>query len=455
MTDRPLAAIVLAAGKSTRMRSDLPKVLHPLAGRPILSHVLDAVAALAPARTVVVVGPDMAPVAALAAPHQTVVQERPEGSGHAVLCARKALADLARPGSDLLILFGDTPLVEVETFRALVAARDAAPRPDLVLLGFRPAEPRGYGRILCDDDGQPAAIVEERDASDAQRRIDLCNGGLMLVDGGILFALLDKVGKDNAKGEYYLTDLVALARAAGHGTAVVETELEQVMGINTRAELAIAEAVLQSRLRGRALAGGATLVDPTTVWFSWDTRLGRDVTVQPNVFFGPGVVVGDDVEIRAFCHLEGVRIEAGAKIGPFARLRPDSVIGVGARIGNFVEVKNATFGEGAKANHLAYVGDSRVGVGANVGAGVITCNYDGFAKHATEIGAGAFIGSNVALVAPVTVGAGAIVGAGSTIVEDVPADAVAVGRGRQENRAGGAARLRARRGGAKRKAAEG
>lgn len=445
MTDPRLAVVVLAAGKGTRMLSDLPKVLHPLASRPMVRLVLDAVESLSPDRLVVVIGPDMDAVAEAVAPHPTVVQQEQLGTGHAVLSARLALGDVEAEGDDILIVFGDTPLVTSETLQAMLSARRARPQPGLVLLGFRPSETRGYGRILTDDAGQAERIVEERDATEEERKVELCNGGLMLADGGLLFRLLEGIGNANAKGEYYLTDLLALVRAEGRAVAVVEADPEEVMGINSRAELAVAEAVLQTRLRAHAMASGVTLVDPTTVWFAADTRCDRDVTIQPNVYFGPGVTIESGATIRGFCHIEGAAIGPGAVVGPFARLRPGSVIGRDAHIGNFVELKNAVLDEGAKANHLAYLGDSSVGAKANIGAGTITCNYDGVAKHRTTIGAGAFIGTNASLVAPLTVGEGAIIGAGSTITKDVPADALATGRGQQATREGAARRFRERR----------
>ena len=451
MTAEKLAVVVLAAGKGTRMRTDLPKVLHPLPGRPMLGHVLDAVAALEPAETVVVVGAGMEAVQELAAPQRCVVQEPQEGTAHAVQTALAVLGDFKAADREVLVVFGDTPLLTAGTLEAMRAQRKAEPRPDLVLLGFRPADPTGYGRLLLDKGGRPTGIVEHRDASEAERRIGLCNAGPMLLSGAALFEDIDRIEKKNVQGEYYLTDLVGLARAGGRGMALVEADEQEVRGINTRAELAVAEAVMQSHLRGRAMAGGATLVDPTTVWLSWDSRIGRDVTIHPGVILGPGVTIGDGVEVRGFCHLEGVTIEQGAIVGPYARLRPGSVIGPGAHVGNFVEIKNAQVGAGAKANHLAYIGDASVGPGANVGAGTITCNYDGFGKYWTEIGAGAFIGSNSALVAPVTVGAGAIVGAGSVVTEDVEDDALAVARGKQKNFAGGAARFREQRQGHKKR----
>ena len=439
-----IAVVLLAAGKGTRMKSDLPKVLHPLAGRPLVNHALAAAEGLGAGRCVVVVGPGMENVAAAVAPHATAVQERQQGTADAVLAARDALAGFSG-GSDaatVLVLYADTPLIRAETLSRMVEARAAGAA--VVVLGFRPADPAEYGRLLLDDGGGLEAIVEHRDADEAQRAIGLCNSGVMAVSAGRLWDLLDRVGNDNAKGEYYLTDIVALARGDGLSCAVVEGPESEVLGINSRNDLAAAEAVWQKARRAVAMAAGATLLDPATVWFSHDTVLGRDVTVGPSVFFGPGVTVADGAEVKAFCHLEGAEIGPGATVGPFARLRPGAQIGAGARIGNFVEVKNAVLGEGAKANHLSYVGDAKVGAGANIGAGTITCNYDGYLKHRTTIGEGAFIGSNTALVAPVSVGKGALVGAGSTITQDVPDDAVSIARGRQSNLEGAAAEFRAR-----------
>ncbi|MEP4379531.1 MAG: bifunctional UDP-N-acetylglucosamine diphosphorylase/glucosamine-1-phosphate N-acetyltransferase GlmU [Alphaproteobacteria bacterium] len=437
MTDTALAIVVLAAGKGTRMRSDLPKVMHPLAGRPMIAHLLDTAAELSPERVVVVVGPDMGVVADAVAPHPTCVQADRNGTGGAVKAARDALEGFT---GTVLVLYGDTPLVTADTMRRAAGActGDVA----VTVLGFRPSHFHQYGRLITDGDGALTAIVEARDATPEQLEVNLCNSGVMAFDGRHLFGLLDKIGTDNSKGEYYLTDMVALARADGHAAAVVEGEEDELLGVNARADLAMAEAVVQDAMRARAMDGGATLVDPATVWFHHDTQLGRDVVVQPNVVFGPGVTVADSVNIRAFSHLEGADVERGAVIGPYARLRPGAKIGAGARVGNFVEIKNADLGEGAKANHLSYVGDAHVGAGANIGAGTITCNYDGFNKHITDIGAGAFIGSNSALVAPVTVGDGAIVAAGSTISGDVEADALAIERAEQVTKSGWAARFR-------------
>ena len=433
-----VAAVILAAGKGTRMKSDLPKVLHPVAGRPMIRHVLAAAAQLQPAKCVVVIGPDMDAVAAAAAPHPTEVQTERLGTADAVRMAQAALADF-RKGT-VLILFGDTPLITADTLRRMLDARAAG--ASVVVLGFRPDDPSGYGRLLLDGADALAAIVEDRDATEEQRAIGLCNGGVMAVDAAKLFALIERVGKNNAKGEYYLTDIIGLAKADGFVCAVVEADADEVMGVDSRAALARAEAAWQKARRHRAMAEGATLLDPDSVWFSFDTDLGRDVTVGPNVFFGPGVTVADNAKIHSFSHLDGVTVHEGAVVGPFARLRPGAVIGRDAHVGNFVEIKNAVLGEGAKANHLTYIGDAEVGAQTNIGAGTITCNYDGYMKHRTVIGKSVFIGSNTAIVAPVTIGDGAVVGAGSTVVRDVPADSLTVARGEQVDRPGRAAALR-------------
>jgi len=442
MSKSRTAAVLLAAGQGTRMKSALPKVLHPVAGRPMIGHLLDRLAAFKPERTVVVVSPGMPEVAAFVAPAETAVQDKPLGTGHAVLAARKALDGF---DGDVLVLFGDTPLLTAATMEKMVTARRAAGDPAVVVLGFRPDDPTEYGRLITTKDGGLQAIVEAKEADAAQRAIGLCNAGIMAIDGKRLFDLLEAVGNDNAKGEYYLTDIVAIARSRGWGCAVVETDDPvEVMGVNSRAGLAEAEAAMQDRLRAAAMAEGVTLTAPETVWFSHDTKLGRDVTVGPNVVFGGGVTIGDNVEIRAFCHIDGATIEDGAIIGPYARLRPGADIGPDVHIGNFVEIKAARLDEGAKASHLSYIGDSWVGAGANIGAGTITCNYDGFFKSRTEIGAGAFIGSNTALVAPVKVGAGAITGAGSTISKDVPENALSITRAPQADRPGWALTYRLR-----------
>ncbi len=426
MTNIKIAIVVLAAGLGTRMKSGLPKVMHPLAGRPMIRHLLATLETLAPDRLVVVTGDNMPQVEQAVAPHQTAIQKERRGTGHAVLACRQMLADFE---GDVLVVYGDTPLLSAETLRRMLAARRGQDRPTVVVLGFRPNDPAAYGRLQVATDGSLEAIVEAKDANPDQLAVGLCNSGVMAIDGGRLYQLLDRVGCNNAKGEYYLTDIVGIARSDGLRCAFVEGEEAELIGINDRADLARAEAIVQDRLRAKAMAEGATLIDPATVFFSYDTRLGRDVTVGPYVVFGRGVEVADGVEIRAFCHLEGASIKTGALIGPFARLRPGAAIGPDAHIGNFVEVKNASVEAGAKVNHLTYIGDARVGAKANIGAGTITCNYDGYFKEFTNIGAGAFIGSNTSLVAPVTIGDGAIVGAGSVIARDVSADALALTRG--------------------------
>lgn len=421
------------------MRTDLPKVMHRLAGRTMIEHVLANLSPLDCDPIVVVVGPGMDKLSKAVTPHPTAMQAQQLGTAHAVLAARPVLGGFA---GDVLVVFGDCPFISPETIGRMLARRRAADDPVVVVLGMRPADPAEYGRLIVDADGMLQAIVEHREATPAQRAITLCNSGVMAIDGKRLFGLLERVGNANAKGEYYLTDIVGLARASGADCAVVEAPAEELVGINSRAELAAAEAILQDRLRAQAMAGGATLTDPKSVFFAVDTRLGRDVVVGPSVVFGPGVDVEDGVEIRAFCHIEGAKIGTGAVVGPFARLRPGTVVGEGARIGNFVEAKNATLGPGAKANHLTYLGDVVVGAAANIGAGTITANYDGFGKHKTEIGAEASIGSNSVLVAPVKVGRGAMVGAGSVISQSVSPDALALARARQVEKPGWAAEFR-------------
>ena len=437
----PIAAIVLAAGKGTRMKSDLHKVLHPVAGRPMIEHLLATVAALGAERSVVVVGSgreQLEPVAERRG-GTVVVQEPQLGTAHAVQQAETALAGFE---GDVLILYGDTPLVSEETLGRMLDRLHADDHPAVVVLASRPPDPLRYGRVIADEDGLIARMVEYTDATEEERGIDLCNSGLMAVRSHDLWPLLSGVENDNAAAEYYLPDIVMLAATVGRRSAVVETDWQEVAGVNSRAELAAVEALWQERRRVEAMADGASLVAPETVWFSHDTELGRDVLVEPNVVFGPGVSIADGARIRAFSHLEGATVAAGAEIGPYARLRPGAEIGEKAKVGNFVEVKKARLGPGAKANHLSYIGDADVGAGANIGAGTITCNYDGFLKYPTRIGEGAFIGSNSALVAPVTIGPGAIVGAGSVVTKDVAPDALALARGEQKERPGWAARFR-------------
>jgi len=425
------------------MKSDLPKVLHRVANRPMISHLLDALSAISSERTVVVVAPGMTELAEAVAPADTAVQTEALGTGHAVLAARDKMADFT---GDVLVLFGDTPLLTAETMQDMLMARRAAENPAVVVLGFRPDDPAEYGRLVTAADGGLEAIVEFKDASDAQREIGLCNAGIMAIDGNHLFPLLDAVGNDNANGEYYLTDIVELARDRGLRCAVVEAaDPVEVMGVNSRAQLAEAEAAMQARLRHRAMAGGVTMTDPETVWLSADTQIGRDVIIGPNVVFGTGVTIADNVEIRAFCHIDQAEVASGAVIGPFARLRPGAKLERDVHVGNFVEIKQALVEEGAKVNHLTYIGDARIGSRANIGAGTITCNYDGFFKDLTDIGADAFIGSNTSLVAPVKIGDGATVGAGSVITSDVEPDALAVARGRQKSISGWASAFRKRR----------
>ena len=441
MTMTQIGAVILAAGKGTRMRSDRHKVLHPIGGQPMIHHLLDTLADLGAAREVLVIGDrrDQLEAALEGRDVAIAIQEPQLGTGHAVQAARDSLADF---DGTLLILYGDVPLVSGATMQALIDARAAG--PDVVVLGFRPPDPGQYGRLVVNAAGHLDAIVEYKDASEDERAIGLCNSGMMAADAALLFDLLDQVGNDNAAGEYYLTDIVAIARARGLDVGVVEADAQELTGVNSRADLAVLEAIFQTRMRAAAMVAGVTLIDPTTVYFAHDTALGRDVVIEPNVVFGPGVSVADGAVIRAFSHLEGAAVDQGASIGPYARLRPGAAIGQGARVGNFVEVKNATLEAGAKANHLSYIGDARVGAAANVGAGTITCNYDGFDKYVTDIGAGAFIGSNTALVAPVKVGDGAIVGAGSVVTRDVPADALGVTRAQQKDIEGWAQRFRER-----------
>lgn len=438
----PIAAVILAAGKGTRMKSDLHKVLHPLAGKPMLLHLVDTVASLSPAQTVVVVGAGREQVEAAVAPHGVATAHQAEqlGTGHAVAQAQDALAGF---DGDVLILYGDVPLVGADTMRRMLDRLHADDAPATVVLGFRPADPGAYGRVIvAPGSDRIAKMVEFKDASPEERAETLCNSGLMAVRSTDLFALLSRVGNDNAAGEYYLPDVVMLAAADGRASAVIETEAAEVTGVNSRGELAALEHVWQQARRVQAMADGATLVAPETVWFAHDTRLGRDVTVGPNVVFGPGVTVADGATIHAFSHIEGAEVGAKAEVGPYARLRPGAVLHEKSKVGNFVEMKKAVLGKGAKANHLTYLGDAEIGAGANVGAGTITCNYDGFLKYRTVIGAGAFVGSNSALVAPVTIGDGAIVAAGSVVTQDVPADALALVRPPQVAKPGWAKRFR-------------
>jgi bifunctional UDP-N-acetylglucosamine pyrophosphorylase/glucosamine-1-phosphate N-acetyltransferase len=449
MSERTCLAIVLAAGEGTRMRSRGPKVLHQVAGRSLLAHVLDAVGKAGGTAAAVVMGPDAEAVAAEAKrvlPHAEIfVQTERRGTAHAVLAAREAIA---RAPDDVLVIFADTPLIRPQT---LARMREALTNgAAVVVLGFRPQDPTGYGRLVLEG-GELVAIREELDASPAERAIGLCNGGLMAFAGKTALAILDRIGNDNRKGEFYLTDAVGIARDMKLKAAVIETEEDDVRGINTKAQLAEAEAALQQRLRRAALDQGVTLVAPETVFLAADTTFGRDVVVEPFVVFGLGVTIEDNAVIRSFSHLDHAHVGKGALVGPYARLRPGARLGSDVHIGNFVEVKEAVIEDGAKANHLAYIGDARLGAGSNFGAGAIVCNYDGVAKHRTDIGKGAFIGTNSALVAPVKIGDGAYVATGSVITQDVPADALAIARGRQVNKENRAAKLRALKSAMKRK----
>jgi bifunctional UDP-N-acetylglucosamine pyrophosphorylase/glucosamine-1-phosphate N-acetyltransferase len=440
MTARSSLTVVLAAGEGTRMRSSLPKVLHPVAGQSLLSHVLRAAPNGGEASLAVVVGPDHQTVAdetrRVRSDATTFVQRERLGTAHAVLAAREAIAAGA---DDLLVAFGDTPLISAETFERLRAPLKNGAA--LAVLGFRAADPTGYGRLVVEN-GRLVAIREQADASAEERKITLCNAGVMAFDGRRALGILEAIGNANSKGEYYLTDAVAIVREKGLEAVVIETSEDEVRGINTKAQLAEAEAVLQARLRKAAMEAGVTLIAPETVYLAADTRFGRDVTVEPFVVIGPGVSIGDGAVIHSFSHIVEATIGKKVSVGPYARLRPGTSLGDGSRIGNFVETKAAILEEGVKVNHLSYVGDAHVGANSNLGAGTITCNYDGFLKHKTLIGKGAFIGTNSSLVAPVKIGAGAYIGSGSVITKDVPDDAMALERSEQTVRQGGAARYR-------------
>jgi bifunctional UDP-N-acetylglucosamine pyrophosphorylase/glucosamine-1-phosphate N-acetyltransferase len=447
---RRFAVIILAAGQGTRMRSDTHKVLHPIAGRPLLLHLLDRVEAMGAERRVVVLGKGREQVEAAIAGRgvEVAVQSEQKGTGHAVQQAADALAGYDGP---VIILYGDTPFVESATLGRMLDRLDAADQPGIVVLASSPADPLRYGRIILGQGDRIAKMVEYKDATEEERAVRLCNSGMMAVRSTDLFRWLDRVGNDNAAGEYYLPDIVGIAASEAKAAVVIEGDPYEAAGVNSRAELAHLELEWQRRRREQALEEGATLIDPESVWFAYDTKLGRDVTVEPHVVFGPGVEIADGATIHAFSHIDGATIGRQARIGPFARIRPGTRLAEKTRVGNFVELKKADIAEGAKVNHLSYVGDASVGAHANIGAGTITCNYDGFGKYRTVIGAGAFIGSNTALVAPVTVGDGAIVGAGSVITRDVEADSLAIERSEQKGIAGWARRFRER---MSRKAAE-
>ena len=440
MTARSSLTVVLAAGEGTRMRSSLPKVLHPVAGQSLLAHVLDAAPHGAGASLAVVIGPDHRAVADEVARMRpdatTFVQRERLGTAHAVLAAREAIA---RGADDLLVVFGDTPLISAATFARLRAPLEKGAA--LAVLGFRAADPTGYGRLLMDGD-RLVAIREQADASAEERKITLCNAGVMAFDGRRALDIISKIGNANSKSEYYLVDAVTIVRQSGLEAVVIETSEDEVRGINTKAQLAEAEAVMQARLRKAALDAGVTLIAPETVYLAADTKFGNDVTIEPFVVIGPGVTIADGAVIHSFSHIVQSSIGKKAQVGPYARMRPGTSLGDGAKIGNFVETKAAILEAGVKVNHLSYIGDATVGANSNIGAGTITCNYDGFSKHKTMIGEGAFVGTNSSLVAPVKIGNGAYIGSGSVITKDVPDDAMAVERSPQNNREGGAKRYR-------------
>lgn len=432
------ALIILAAGKGTRMNSDLPKVLHPIAHASMLEHAMAAGRALDPERNVVVAGHEAelvrTAVAEIDETAQVVLQEEQLGTGHAVQQAREALQGFV---GDVVVLYGDTPFVSQDTLERMVSARS---RADLVILGFEAADPARYGRLVMDGDSLEK-IVEYKDATDAERAITFCNSGLMACDADVMFRLLDKVGNDNASGEYYLTDLVELARDEGLAVTAVSCPEDETLGVNSRNDLATADAVFQSRARSELLDLGVTLTAPETVYLAFDTIVGRDTVIEPNVVFGPGVTVESGALIRAFSHLEGCHVSRGAKVGPYARLRPGAELAEDTHVGNFVEIKNAEIAAGAKVNHLSYIGDASVGEATNIGAGTITCNYDGVMKHRTEIGARAFIGSNTCLVAPVKVGDDAMTATGAVITKNVEDGDLAIARAVQTNKPGRARKL--------------
>ena len=451
MTDtRRFAVVILAAGQGTRMRSDTHKVLHPIASRALLLHLLDRVDSVGAERRVVVVGKGREQVEAAIAGRDSAiaVQSEQKGTGHAVQQAAAALDGYDGP---VLVLYGDTPFVEAETLRRMIDRLDGDGGPGVVVLASYQDDPAKDGRIILGQGDHIAKMVEYRDATEEERAVRLCNSGMMAVRSADLFRWLGEVGNDNAAGEYYLPEIVNIAAAEGREAVVIEGDPYEAAGVNSRAELAHLELEWQRRRREQALDEGATLIDPESVWFAYDTKLGRDVTVEPHVVFGPGVEIADGATIHAFSHIEGAVIGVKASIGPFARIRPGTRLADRTKVGNFVELKKAEVAEGAKINHLSYVGDAAVGAGANVGAGTITCNYDGFGKYRTVIGAGAFIGSNTALVAPVTIGDGAVIGAGSVITADVEPDSLAVERTEQKGISGWARRFRER---TTRKAAE-
>jgi len=434
-TSNDLLVVILAAGQGTRMRSATPKVLHQVAGLSMLGHAMQAGQEAGASRMVIVTSPgqeDVRDAVVQRAPDASIaVQHKQHGTAHAVLAAREALSEHQGP---VLVLYGDTPLVRAETLRE--ACAKLATGDDVVIVGFETDDPTGYGRLVLDDADKLQEIVEHADATPEQRAVTLCNSGIVALGAGKALNILERIGNDNAKGEYYLTDAVSVCRSDGGSTAVVTADADDVLGVNSRVQLAQVEAIYQTRRREEIMESGVTMFAPDTVTLAHDTVLGSDVVVEPNVFFGPGVTVEGGARIRAFSHLEQAHVGANAIVGPYARLRPGSQLAQDVRIGNFVEIKAADLGEGAKVNHLSYIGDAAVGAGANIGAGTITCNYDGFAKHKTDIGAGAFIGSNSALVAPVKIGEGAYVGSGSVVTRNVSDGALAVTRAQQVEKPG-------------------
>ncbi|WP_430414582.1 bifunctional UDP-N-acetylglucosamine diphosphorylase/glucosamine-1-phosphate N-acetyltransferase GlmU [Parasphingorhabdus sp.] len=442
MTDRPLAAIILAAGQGTRMKSGKHKVLHPIAGKAMLDHLLDTVDSLNVEQTVVVVGALREQIEQSAADRDVkfAVQFDQLGTGHAVLQAK---AELTGFEGNILACFGDVPMVQPETIAAMIAKLESDAGIACVVLAFRPRDTKAYGRVIADENGLISKMVEHKDATAAERGVNLCNSGLLIARSSDIFSLLEKVSNDNVQGEYYLPDMVTVALGEGRSCAVIECAEWEVAGINSRAELAAVEKDWQVRRRVQAMADGVSLIAPETVWFSHDTEIAADVTVEPNVIFGPGVTIASGATIYGHSHIEGATIGPNTNVGPFARMRPGAVMEEGSKIGNFVEMKKATLGKDAKASHLTYLGDAEVGEGANIGAGTITCNYDGYFKYKTVIGKGAFIGSNSALVAPVTIGDGAMVGAGSTLTKDVAAGDLALVRAEQSKKAGWATRFNA------------
>ncbi|TWF46398.1 bifunctional UDP-N-acetylglucosamine diphosphorylase/glucosamine-1-phosphate N-acetyltransferase GlmU [Neorhizobium alkalisoli] len=439
---RSCLAVILAAGDSTRMKSSMSKVLHPVASRPMIAHVMAAVASAGMTDAALVVGRDAERVAKAGSIDgisvQAFTQTERLGTGHAVLAAREAIA---KGYDDILVAYGDVPLITATPFAA--AREKLAEGADIVVIGFHTANPTGYGRLLVKD-GELVAIREEKDATDEERKVTWCNSGLMAINGAKALSLLDSIGNNNAKGEYYLTDLVEIARAAGGKVVAVDAPEEELTGCNNRAELAYIESLWQKRRRHELMISGVSMIAPETVFLAYDTEIGQDALIEPNVVFGPGAKIDSGAVIHAFSHIEGAHVAAGASVGPFARLRPGADLSEGSKVGNFCEVKNAKVGEGAKVNHLTYVGDAVVGAHANLGAGTITCNYDGVNKHETRIGENAFVGSNSSLVAPVSIGDGAYIASGSVITEDVPANALAFGRARQETKPDRAAVIRER-----------